>query len=53
MLTWLHISRISHAASPAQVVHILRGMAHTQGRTIVCTIHQPSSEVRVWAWRHL
>lgn len=28
-----------------KVVHILRGMAHTQGRTIVCTIHQPSSEV--------
>ncbi len=35
---------------PPQVVHILRSMAHTQGRTIVCTIHQPSSEVRTCAW---
>ncbi|KXZ56662.1 hypothetical protein GPECTOR_1g597 [Gonium pectorale] len=28
-----------------KVVHILRSVAHRHGRTILCTIHQPSSEV--------
>ncbi|KAG2442858.1 hypothetical protein HXX76_002937 [Chlamydomonas incerta] len=28
-----------------KVVHILRSVAHLHGRTVVCSIHQPSSEV--------
>lgn len=35
----------ANARTPMQVVHILRSVAHLHGRTVVCSIHQPSSEV--------
>ena len=33
------------SASALRIVHMLKDLAHVHGNTVVCTIHQPSSEI--------